>query len=787
MLHPKSRWITEKKDNNNAAILADQLKITPLVASLLVNRGYDSLEKAKKFLYSIDEFHDPFLMKGMDTAVNRIKEAIERQEPILIFGDYDADGVTSTTVMMKTLEDMGANVQFYIPNRFTEGYGPNEGAFQYAASIGIKLIITVDTGIAAVKEADVAKELGIDYIVTDHHEPGPVLPDALAIIHPRLEGSDYPFHELAGVGVALKVAHALYGELPEHLLQFAAIGTIADLVSLTGENRIIAKHGIKKLKQTSNIGLKALLKQMKTEANGIDEETIGFMIAPRINAVGRLDSADPAVELLLTEDPDLAASLAEEMEAINKERQAIVNQITDEAIEQVESLYPLEENRVIIVGKEGWNPGVVGIVASRLVEKFYRPTIVLGFDQEKGIAKGSARSIVGFDLYQNLSTCREILPHFGGHPMAAGMTLALGDVDELRQRLNKLAFEQLRLEDLVPLTTVDMEIDLKDAHLNAIEEMQLLAPFGVDNAKPRIVIDEVEIGTMRKIGANQNHLKVQFQQGDSSLDGIGFGIGDLYDHISPCAKVSVLGQLSINEWNNIKKPQMFIQDVAVKHWQLFDYRGIRNMEKLASAISGKGATWIFFQGDSATPETLKTISDYKIIENLDDAASFQTDNRILVLADFPSSKEIVQQLLASTAPERIYASFFKQDSDFFSTMPTRDHFKWYYAFLAKQNGFDLKKYGGELAKRQGWSKESIVFMSKVFFELNFVTMKDGFISLNKNSNRRDLTESPSFQQKQAQFSLENELIYSSYEQLKNWFDLILQKSVKNEEEVQEWI
>ncbi|MDL0436312.1 single-stranded-DNA-specific exonuclease RecJ [Niallia sp. SS-2023] len=787
MLHPKSRWITEKKNNDNAAILADQLKITPLVASLLVNRGYDSLEKAKAFLYSIDEFHDPFLMKGMDIAVNRIKHAIDKQEPILIFGDYDADGVTSTTVMMKTLEDLGADVQFYIPNRFTEGYGPNEGAFRYAASIGIKLIVTVDTGIAAVKEADVAKELGIDYIVTDHHEPGLVLPDALAIIHPRLDGSEYPFHELAGVGVALKVAHALYGELPEHLLQFAAIGTIADLVSLTGENRIIAKLGIKKLKQTANIGLQALLKQMKTEASGIDEETIGFMIAPRINAVGRLDSADPAVELLLTDDPDLAASLAEEMEAINKERQAIVNQIMEEAIEQVETLYPLAENRVIIVGKEGWNPGVVGIVASRLVEKFYRPTIVLGFDQEKGIAKGSARSIAGFDLYQNLSTCREILPHFGGHPMAAGMTLALEDVDQLRQRLNQLAFDKLVPEDLVPLTAVDMEIDLKDAHLQAIEEMQLLAPFGVDNAKPRIVMDSVEISTIRKIGANQNHLKVQFQQEDTSLDGIGFGIGELYDHISPSAKVSVLGQLSINEWNNIKKPQIFIQDIAVKHWQLFDYRGIRNLEKLASAIPGNSATWIFFHKDSATPEALNSISDYKIIENLDDAASFQTENRILVLADFPHSKDIVQQLLASTAPERIYASFFKQDSDFFSTMPTRDHFKWYYAFLAKQNGFDLKKYGGELAKRQGWSKETIVFMSKVFFELNFVTMKDGFITLNKNSNRRDLTESPSFQQKQAQFSLENELIYSSYEQLKNWFDLILQKSVKNEEEVQEWI
>ncbi|MGG4410343.1 single-stranded-DNA-specific exonuclease RecJ [Niallia taxi] len=787
MLHSKTRWIVEDKDKKDAAILADQLKITPLVASLLVNRGYDNREKAENFLYSIDNFHDPFLMKGMDIAVKRIKEAIEKREPILIFGDYDADGVTSTTVMMKTLQDMGADVQFYIPNRFTEGYGPNEGAFRYASSIGIKLIITVDTGIAAVKEADVAKELGIDYIVTDHHEPGPVLPDAMAIIHPRLEGSDYPFHELAGVGVALKVAHALYGELPEQLLQFAAIGTIADLVSLTGENRAIAKLGIKKLKQTTNTGLKALLKQMNTEASGIDEETIGFMIAPRINAVGRLDSADPAVELLLTDDPDMAASLAEEMEATNKERQAIVNQITEEAMEQVESLYPLKDNRVLIVGKEGWNPGVVGIVASRLVERYYRPTIVLGFDQEKGIAKGSARSIAGFDLYQNLSTCRELLPHFGGHPMAAGMTLASEDVEELRERLNSLAFEQLKPEDLIPLTAVDMKIDLKEAHLSAIEEMQLLAPFGVDNAKPRVVIEHVEIGTIRKIGANQNHLKLQFVQEESNLDGIGFGIGELYDHISPSAKLSVLGQLSINEWNNIKKPQLFIQDIAVNHWQLFDYRGIRNMEKLEAAIPADSATWIFFNKESVTEELVKLIKDYKIIENLDDAASFQTDNRILVLADFPSNKEIVQQLLSSSAPERIYASFYKQDSDFFSTMPTRDHFKWYYSFLAKQNGFDLKRYGGELAKRQGWSKETIVFMSKVFFELNFVTMKDGFISLNKNSNRRDLTESPSFQQKQAQFSLENELIYSSYEQLKNWFDLILQKSVKNEEEVQEWI
>lgn len=788
MLHPKSRWVTQPNDKVlTIDQLTNELNISSFVATMLVNRGYDTKEKAQSFLYDDYEgFHDPFLLLGMDKAVNRIKAAINNFESILVFGDYDADGVTSTTVMMKTLGDLGANVQFYIPNRFTEGYGPNEGAFRYAASIGIKLIITVDTGISAIHEAQVAKDLGIDYIITDHHEPGPVLPEALAIIHPKIEGSTYPFHELAGVGVAFKVAHALNGNLPEHLLQFAAIGTIADLVSLTGENRLIAKEGMKKLQQTNNIGLRALYKQMKVEANTVDEETIGFLIAPRINAVGRLDSAEPAVDLLLTDDKEHAEELAMEMEETNKERQAIVNKITEEAIGIVEKYYPLEENRVLIVVKEGWNPGVVGIVASRLVEKFYRPTIVLGIDKEKGIAKGSARSIAGFDLYQNLSTCRDILPHFGGHPMAAGMTLNMENVDILRQKLNTLAFQQLQPEDLIPITSVDGSFSISDISLNALEELQQLAPFGVDNNKPKIIIQDVEIENMRKIGANQNHLKLVLKQEESSLDGIGFGIGDLYDHISPSAKLSVLGQVSINEWNNRKKPQLFVQDLSIEHWQLYDYRGVSNIDKLVTQVPND-SLWIFFQKETLTLSIKEKIRNYAVVETVEEAEAFNQIHSNIVLADFPVKKEIVETLLNKMNPERIYAGFYKQQSDFFSTMPTRDHFKWYYAFLAKQGNFHYEKYSGELAKRQGWSQETIVFMSKVFFELSFVTMKDGFISLNKNTNRRDLTESPSFQQKQAQFSLENELIYSSYEQLKNWFDLILKKSVKNEEEIKEWI
>lgn len=787
MLRSKKRWIKEEAPNKEkASELAEELKIAPLVASLLIKRGYYTTEEAKAFLFDDNnEFHDPFLLLGMNIAVERIKKAISNNESILIFGDYDADGVTSTTVMMKTLEDLGANVQFYIPNRFTEGYGPNEGAFRYAKSIGVQLIITVDTGIAAVHEAQVAKELDIDLIITDHHEPGPVLPEALAIIHPKIEGSEYPFRDLAGVGVAFKLSHALYGSVPLHLLPFAAIGTIADLVSLTGENRLLAKKGIKALQETNNIGLNALYRQMNVEKNAINEETIGFMLAPRINAIGRLGSADPAVELLSTDDPELAKELALEMEETNKERQAIVNQITEEAIEQVEQNYPLAENRVLIVGKEGWNPGVVGIVASRLVEKFYRPTIILSFDYEKGVAKGSGRSIEGFDLYQNLSTCRDILPHFGGHPMAAGMSLKIDDVDVLRNNLNKLAFDQLTEEDLVPLTKVDGSFSISDISIQSIEDMQMLAPFGVDNPKPKLTFCDLEVENMRKIGSNQNHLKILLKQNEFDLDGIGFGIGDLCDHIAPNAKVSVLGELSINEWNNRKKTQIFIQDIEVSHWQLFDYRSLRKMNHLYDVVP-ENAHWIFFHQDSVPKDMNQQVS-YQVMETIEQAAFFESVDNAIVLADYPPNIDMLKTLLANNQPERIYAVFYKQQSDFFSTMPTRDHFKWFYAFLAKQGTFHLGKFGGELARRKGWSKETVDFMSKVFFELNFVTMKDGFISLNKNVPKRDLSESISFQQKQAQFELENELIYSSYEQLKNWFDLILKKSVNNEEAVKEWI
>ncbi len=764
-------------------MLANELKITPLVASMLVNRGLDTVDSARYFLFGQDEFHDPYLLKGMDLAVKRIRDAIEKQEPILIFGDYDADGVSSTSVLMITLRDLGANVQFYIPNRFTEGYGPNEPAFRQAKDNGIKLIITVDTGIAAVHEASVAKELELDLIITDHHEPGPVLPEALAIIHPKLPDSNYPFHELAGVGVAFKLAHALYGEVPEHLFEIAVIGTVADLVSLKGENRLIVKKGLEKLKDTKNIGLKAILKLAGVKPSSINEETIGFTLAPRINAVGRLEDADIAVQLILTEDPEEAQALAEEMDGLNKTRQSIVNTITTEAFEMVERNFPIETNKVLVIGKEGWNPGVIGIVASRLVEKFYRPTIVLNFDPEKGTAKGSARSIAGFDLFKNLSTCRDILPHFGGHTMAAGMTLKLEDVDELRNRLNTLAEEQLTEDNLIPVTHLDKEIRLEDISLSTLDEVSQLAPFGMDNPKPKVLINNVEIATIRKIGSEQNHLKILVNEEGANLDGVGFGLGVLVDQISPASKISLIGELSINEWNNIRKPQIFIQDIAVDSWQLFDFRGQRRINNLKQAVPAENRKFIIFNQDYLEKINPELRPETILIQDIEEAKAFDGDGANIALVDFPPTKELLEVLLAGKQPSRIYTYFYKESSDFFSMIPSRDHFKWFYAFLMKKGPIDLKRHGETIAKHRGWSKETIIFISKVFSELDFVTINNGFITLNTTAQKRDLTDSRTYQIKQAQYTLERDLLLSSFQELKGWFDEVIQESVKTEEAI----
>ncbi|KQL53432.1 single-stranded-DNA-specific exonuclease RecJ [Heyndrickxia shackletonii] len=789
MLKSKTRWVVKETVSSAARKLVEQLNITPLVSILLVNRGIVETEEARSFLFMEDtSFHDPYLLFDMDIAVQRINESIANGEKILVFGDYDADGVSSTTVLMTVLKDLGAKVDFYIPNRFTEGYGPNEMAFRWAADNGYKLIITVDTGIAAINEALLAKELGMDLIITDHHEPGPELPEALAIVHPKHPESKYPFKELAGVGVAFKLAHALYGRVPEELLDVVTIGTVADLVPLHGENRLIVKKGLKKLGITERPGIRALYALSNSSPEDINEETVGFMLAPRLNAPGRLDHAAPAVELLLTDDFEAANEIAKEIDGINKERQSIVNDITKDAISMIEAEFDLQENKVIVIGKEGWNPGVIGIVASRLVERYYRPTIVLSFDTEKKLAKGSARSIVGFDLFQNLSTCRDILPHFGGHTMAAGMTLSLDDVSELRTRLNHLANTSLSSEDFIPITEIDANIPIEEVNLESIQELNLLAPYGTGNPKPKIMIEKLSISQLRQIGADNKHLKVVLEKEGSILDGVGFGMGDYFHQVSPLASVSVLGELAINEWNNVRKPQIFLRDMKIEEWQLFDFRGVKQWNKWIPFIPKNESLFIVFQHQTLEKLALDSLQ-FDIVEMKDETQclELQIDDRNIVLLDLPTSLTKLEMLIKDKKPSRIYCHFFHEQDHYFSTIPTREHFKWFYGFLIKQKTFNVMRQGDQLAAFKGWSRKTIDFMSQVFFDLEFVTIEDGLISLKPVKVKRDLVESKTYQEKQQQITLENELLYSSYKELKSWFDERVSRTVEHEEEMTKWI
>lgn len=777
LLQAKTRW--KEKCNNEELVgqLANKLQLSPLVTSLLLNRGLDTEEKILGFLNTgQQEFHDPFLLEGMERTVERVQQAIQNGEQILIFGDYDADGVSSTTVLFLALQELGADVEFYIPNRFTEGYGPNEEAFRWAHRAGFSLIITVDTGIAAVHEAQVAKELGIDLIITDHHEPPPELPEALAIIHPKLDGGVYPFHYLAGVGVAFKVAHALLGSVPEHLLEIAVIGTVADLVPLYGENRLLVQRGLKKLRTTQRVGLQALFKVANISQGEITEESVGFAIGPRINAVGRLEDATPAVHLLLSEDVEEAKELAQEIDELNKLRKDIVKKITEEAIAEVEAHYPPEENKVLVLAKEGWNPGVIGIVASKLIDRFYRPTIVLSIDPEKGTAKGSARSIEGFDLYANLSDCRDILPHFGGHPMAAGMTLSMNDVSELRRRLNEQAAVQLSDEDFIPVTAVDAVCKVEDVTLAAIEEMQKLAPFGLGNPKPRIAVKDAGLESIRAIGSDGSHLKMTLRDGQATLDSVGFGFGAFAKEISPVAHVSIVGEASINEWNNFRKPQIMIQDIAVEAWQLFDWRSMRNVEANLADLSRDKLTIMYFKEEALQKFSLEAYTDYLV--HAKDVTTLE--GRYVVVLDLPDATEDLKRICEKGFPDRIYTVFYQENNHLFSTVPTREHFKWYYSFLHQKAPFSLRQYGEKLCRHKGWSKDTVNFMTQVFFELEFVTIKDGVIFMAEEMKKRDLTESNTYREKINHLQLEKELVYSTYQQLYAWFE-----TIRNHKEVEQ--
>lgn len=787
MLASKTRWKLQPCKEEEVLHMKEELGVSALVAQLFVARGWKELDQARRFL-NIDQeqFHDPFLLDGMEEAVERIKQGIQRNEKIRVYGDYDCDGVTSTTIMVHTLRELKAHFDFYIPNRFKEGYGLNERAIEKAQEEGVQLLITVDTGISALEQIKYASSLGVEVIVTDHHQPPEEIPDCVAVVNPKKVGCTYPYAHLSGAGLAFKLSQALLGRIPYELADVAAIGTIADLVPLTGENRLIAYHGLKSLNKTKHIGLQALMKVAGLEEDVVNEQHVGFSLGPRINVSGRLESAEKAVQLLLAEDEQEALLLAEEIQQLNKERQQLVEQMTQEAVAWVEAKYTAGLPKAIVVAEENWNVGVVGIVASKLVERYYIPVIVLSIDVEKGIAKGSARSIAGFDLYQALSVCQDLLMQYGGHTMAAGMTLAREEISAFRARLDQLAEQILTEEDLKPISCIDIAPDLGDITISSIDELNALAPYGVENPQPLLLLEQLSIKELRQVGADGKHLKSQFQQGEQFIDAIGFGQGELAHHISPEAKVDIIGHLSINEWNGRQKSQIIMKDIRVVERQFFDWRGARRAQlkwELLSFERGAALCYMRASGDDVRQKLPSLVDGVPIHSyatlRFDEAGYVQRQQGLdlplqeldtFILLDLPQSFAQLRQICRLIGHgQKFYFMFQDNHNHFFSTLPKREHFKWYYAFLAKRGSFDLEEHGLALASHKGWSLDTVSFMTDVFEELELVRLIDGKIELRPQSNKRDLQASKIYQQKQAGLDLEQELLYSSLSQLKEMF------------------
>lgn len=768
MLRPRTRWLQMTTDQKASQRLVKELDIHPLIAQLLVNRGLTDPVRARQFLNTdISGFYDPFLLDGMGEAVERIRFALVNQEKIVIYGDYDADGVSSTSLLMRVLQELQADVSYYIPNRFREGYGLNQEALTQIKEGGTQLVITVDTGISAVDEAIWAKELGLDLIITDHHEPPASLPEALAVINPKKPGCKYPFDGLAGVGVALKLAHALLGRIPEEMLDVVALGTIADLVPLVDENRLIASLGLKQMNERSHIGLSALI-----DVSGIKGEVsaghVAFFLGPRINAGGRLDSAVQAVELLLSDEQKKAQLLAEELDEMNRERQLLVEEITAEAVAMIEK-EPDSHRRFIVVGAPGWNVGVIGIVASRLVEKYYRPTIVFGIDPETGTARGSARSIVGFDMYQALDACKDLLSHYGGHPMAAGMTLAVEDLPILHKRLHELTEEWLEDEDYIPLSQVDAELTLAEVDLELIEQLERLGPYGIGNPTPLIRLSNTSLEQLKLIGQERNHLKLILKQGKHRLEAVGFRLGEVAAEIASHASPEIIGELTINEWNGRRKPQLIIRDLSVPHVQIFDWRGNNDQtERFLRLARDQKTLFIARQGQIERVPWVKKILNQLPIRYWERLDEWEPKGYpYLLFLDPPPTLRIFNQLMGKIQHvERLIFAYGDRSWDKeWIGVPDRERFKRLYGHLMGRVPFLPERDLHWLHKQTGISPQMILFMIQVFQELGFLREERGGLSIVSNPVKRPLTESTLYRQKLEQERVFHTLVYSSYKEL----------------------
>lgn len=712
MITSKFDWqLATNFSDENFLKIAKKAGLEPSVANLLYERGIQTEADLQSFLEpTLEELHDPYDLHDMDKAVARIRRAIEDYEQILVYGDYDADGMTSASIVKETLEQLGAECQVYLPNRFTDGYGPNSSVYKYfIENQDISLIITVDNGVSGNEAIELAQSMGVDVIVTDHHSMPEILPDAYAIVHPEHPDADYPFKYLAGCGVAFKLACALLEEVQVELLDLVAIGTIADMVSLTDENRILVKYGLCVLQNTQRIGLQELLQIAGISAAEVDEETVGFQIAPRLNALGRLDDPNPAVELLTGFDDEEVQQIALMIHQKNEERKEIVQAIYEEAKSMVNRDQPVQ-----VLAKEGWNPGVLGIVAGRLLEELHQPVIVLNI--EDGRAKGSARSMEAINIFDALDPHRDLFVAFGGHAGAAGMTL---EVDKLPELLAVLA-DYICRQDIDTSSKnslfLDEELNLEELTLDTLKNFDKLAPFGMDNKKPVFFIRDFQVVNSRTMGAGNAHLKLKIAQGEAEFEVVAFGQGSLATEFAQTKNLELAVTLSVNQWNGQTTLQLMLVDARVDGVQLFNIRG----------------------KNAALPEAVPVL---RFTEELPDLS----DSPAVVVGDVPEHLDELKQIFQEHDFQAVY---FKNDIDkayYLTGFGTREQFAKLYKTIYQFPEFDVRYKLKDLAVYLKIQNILLVKMIQIFEELGFVTITDGVMKVNKEAERREISESQIYQ------------------------------------------
>jgi single-stranded-DNA-specific exonuclease len=558
-------WQLFKPEASLAETLSRALKIYPLIAQVLINRGIKSVEEADVFLNSrLAHLRDPLEIPNIVQAARRVLLAKEKGEKVLVFGDYDVDGVTGTSILLHTLKLLGIQASYYIPHRYGEGYSLSLESVGKIAQSGVKLVVTVDCGISNHAEIEKANSLGLDVVVTDHHNLPKDLPPAYAVVNPKLIPGEHPSRHLSGAGVAFKFAWALLrvsgvkdSVFLTSLLDLASLGTISDVVPLTAENRILAVGGLKLINERKRLGIKHLADAASLYGK-ISVKNIYFGLAPRINAAGRLEHASKSVELLLTDDAGQAKALAEELNQINVRRRGIGSEIKEDVFSRLSEDY-IAENKVVVLSGENWHPGVIGIVASQVVDRYSRPAILVGVNE--GIGRGSARSVEGLNIFKLLDSCRDLFSDFGGHEGAAGFEISPENIPELKSKLRKEVDKFISLDDLRPKIAIDAELAPSKISMSFIKELEVFDPHGEGNPLPVFMSRNLKLYDMRKVGSTKRHLKAKFTDGEVTLDTIGFDMGSYAEQLSYDNSYDIAYKLETNEWDGFEVAQLSLIDV----------------------------------------------------------------------------------------------------------------------------------------------------------------------------------------------------------------------------------